>query len=300
MKLKSKSWENFWNKSVQKKGHTGYTDQLIHQYDQPLRIKTISKIIKKLFNNNLMGKAVLDIGCGTGDFIEEIVKLRAKKVTGIDISSAVLNKAHDRFKSDSKVELRHGSVVEMLKDKEAFDLILSVTVLQHHLDDNELKSVLKLMHKALKPKGYMIIFELAPSNLEKEHNSKRYMDYLVERSPTLWRETFHKAGFKIISEPNFPQLGKTLIRYQELLIDFLRAQKPKSKITVDKTSILTDSKIGRKKISQFTSRALARKVLNFFRKFILFICYPADHRLGLPLPPQSLREYRIFVIKRDL
>ena len=48
----------------------------------------IDEIVK---NTNLEGKSILDIGCGTGDFIEEIVKLRAKKVTGIDISSAVLN-----------------------------------------------------------------------------------------------------------------------------------------------------------------------------------------------------------------
>jgi len=152
----------FWDETVVQAGHTGYQDVLLHHYDQPLRLATVQRIFRKLFPQGLHERTVLDIGCGTGDFIALALRHGAASVDGVDISSQVIAKARARFKADASVRLRQGCIIEQVTEQNRYDLITSITVLQHHVEEDELIRVLGILRSALKPNGLMIVLELAP------------------------------------------------------------------------------------------------------------------------------------------
>jgi ubiquinone/menaquinone biosynthesis C-methylase UbiE len=97
------------------------------------------------FNEN---DAVLDYGCGAGDYTFYISS-RCKKIIGLDISVV---KAKTRFKnidfrrqdSDKKIELDSNSV----------DKIICINVIEHA---KEYKKLLKDLKRVLKPGGWLFI-----------------------------------------------------------------------------------------------------------------------------------------------
>ena len=86
---------------------------------------------------------LLDLGCGTGDFIDLADQLGASKIVGVDVSQNVLSLMKQRFNGVGNVELRQGTVFEALRANEIFDLI-TMTVLQHHVTDAELLLLSKI------------------------------------------------------------------------------------------------------------------------------------------------------------
>ena len=199
----STSFSEFWNATADTSGHTGYVDKSVYRYDQPVRLKTMRRLIGQLFPGGLAGKTVLDIGCGTGDFVALSIELGAAAVDGVDVSSHVLAKAAARFSNEPRVVLECGPVYERVRREQRYDLITSVTVLQHHVDEQELVDVLKVLHGALKPGGRMVVLELAPPGHGIDQQYSRGMLYVVERSPAVWRSAFSAAGFTVLAEPAF-------------------------------------------------------------------------------------------------
>lgn len=69
--------------------------------------------------------SVLEIGCGTGLILEELAKRDSNlKITGVDLTQAMLNIAHDRLHSYSSISLSEQNVVDF-DLKQQFDLTFS-------------------------------------------------------------------------------------------------------------------------------------------------------------------------------
>lgn len=165
--VENSRWSRFWDESVARSGHTEYAGAILHRYDQPVRLATVQRIIRKLLPDGLRGGAVLDIGCGTGDFMALSLGQGAVTVDGVDVSPQVLAKATSRFTADARVRLRQGTVVEQVCEQGRYNLITSITVLQHHVEDEELIQVLGALRDALKPDGRIIVLELSPPTRRK-------------------------------------------------------------------------------------------------------------------------------------
>ena len=123
----------------------------------PIRIQYITEIIKKHFkisedkNDFLKGFSILDIGCGGGLISEPMARLGAE-VTGIDASKKNINIAdlHSK-KSGLKINYINTSP-ENLKNKDKFDIILNLEIVEHV--DN-LNLYIKSCNKLLKNNGIM-------------------------------------------------------------------------------------------------------------------------------------------------
>ena len=79
----------------------------LEQYPTPSRVAANLLWFAGVENNDIYNKTVLDLGCGTGILALGAAYLGAKKVTGIDISSTMLDMASKKAKSlkqDSKIE----------------------------------------------------------------------------------------------------------------------------------------------------------------------------------------------------
>jgi len=109
------------------------------------------------------GARVLDVGCGVGRWAS-LLAARGARVTGIDLSPTMLAEAQRRAR-DRGVADRCRFIVQDLAHLDAgetFDLVLGVTVLQHILDADALRSAVLRMSRHLAPDGRMVLLEAAP------------------------------------------------------------------------------------------------------------------------------------------
>ena len=128
----------------------------LHMFN-PIRIEYITEIIKKYFKitknkaNFLEGLNILDIGCGGGLISEPMARLGAN-VTGIDASEKNISiaKLHSN-KSGLQINYLTASP-ENLNDKEKFDIILNLEIVEH-VDNVDL--YIKSCNKLLKKSGLM-------------------------------------------------------------------------------------------------------------------------------------------------
>jgi ubiquinone/menaquinone biosynthesis C-methylase UbiE len=116
-----------------------------------------------------VGTRVLDVGCGVGRW-SRLLAARGAQVTGVDLSPTMIAQARRRATREGVADRCRFQVqdVSSLDVGERFDLVLGVTVLQHILDPNALRSALAAMSAHLAPGGRMILLEAAPTAV-KEH-----------------------------------------------------------------------------------------------------------------------------------
>lgn len=77
---------------------------------------------------DVVGKVVLDAGCGTGRFARALVQAGAQKVVGIDSSSSMLKVARC---SDHNTNYVKGDILSMPFPNDAFDLVVCVDTINH-------------------------------------------------------------------------------------------------------------------------------------------------------------------------
>jgi SAM-dependent methyltransferase len=109
------------------------------------------------------GTRVLDVGCGVGRW-SRLLAARGARVTGIDLSPTMIGEARRRALAQGLGSACRFLVADVatLAAGEKFDLVLSVTVLQHILDPAALRSSLERMTQHLAAGGMLVLLEAAP------------------------------------------------------------------------------------------------------------------------------------------
>ena len=124
----------------------------LHMFN-PIRIEYITQMIKKHFKisdkkiNPFNEFKILDIGCGGGLISEPMARLGAN-VTGIDASEKNIKIAQIHSEENNLKINYINSSPERLKEKEEFDIILNLEIIEH-VEDVELyiHSCSKLLKK---------------------------------------------------------------------------------------------------------------------------------------------------------
>lgn len=109
------------------------------------------------------GTRVLDVGCGVGRW-SRLLAARGATVMGVDLSPTMIAQAQRRAVIEGVADRCRFQVHDLssLRVGERFDLVLGVTVLQHILDTNALRTALAALTAHLAPGGRMILLEAAP------------------------------------------------------------------------------------------------------------------------------------------
>lgn len=118
--------------------------------------KDSKELYRKLIFNNLKGQTILEIGCATGEFSQNILELDVKELIGIDISDVAIQKSIEL--NTSRLENAQFLVMDgadLKFEDSTFDKIIGQGVL-HHLDFE--KAIINLA-RVLKEDGKAIFFE---------------------------------------------------------------------------------------------------------------------------------------------
>lgn len=112
--------------------------------------KLYSRVIDTMNENEF--KNVLDIGCGTGNILFELLKKKNVTAAGIDLSENMLAIAKNRL--GDKADLRKGDSENLPWESNAFDMIICTDSFHHYPNP---KGVLTEMHRVLSPEGKIVI-----------------------------------------------------------------------------------------------------------------------------------------------
>ncbi len=150
---------------------------------------TIRKMLRRLALRP--GDKVLDVGCGTGALLQAVARAFPGVVlAGVDLSSEMLGVA--RSKIGCSVKLRQGRAETLPFESEAFDIVVSTSLL-HYLRAPD--DALREMKRVLKPGGQVIVSDWCD-------------DYLACRLCDRFLRLFNRAHFKTYDSAECLELMK--------------------------------------------------------------------------------------------
>lgn len=129
------------------------------------------------------GMRALDVGCGAARWCA-LLAGRGYRVTGIDIQPTLIADNRRRFREIEFVEVS----LQEFAHEERFDLVSSVTVLQHLPFDEQARGVSRL-RDLMVPGGYAIVLE----------NVRHQAPERFSRSVAGWTSMFENAGFRTVA-----------------------------------------------------------------------------------------------------
>ena len=100
------------------------------------------------------GRLALELGCGTGIFLEKVARGGAR-IVGLDLSADLLARARTRLAGATNVVLHRGNAEQMPYAASSFDAVYGSSVL-HHLD---LDRALAEVFRVLRPGGRCVFTE---------------------------------------------------------------------------------------------------------------------------------------------
>ncbi len=108
-------------------------------------------------------KSVIDLGCGEGKLIRELVKQRQlDRIVGMDVSLRSLERARDRLRLEQlapafrdRIELIHGSLMYRDRRLQGFDLATVIEVIEH-LDVARLRAFERVLFEQAHPKAVLV------------------------------------------------------------------------------------------------------------------------------------------------
>lgn len=117
---------------------------------------------------NVVGKTVLDLGCGSGECIPALAA-RGANVVGVDLSPELIALAQERLRSQEvdTASLRVGSAYDTGLSAASVDVAFCMSLL-HHL---EIPRAMAEIQRVLRPDGYAIVKE--PIRLSRVYNRVR-------------------------------------------------------------------------------------------------------------------------------
>ncbi|WP_242903277.1 class I SAM-dependent methyltransferase [Actinomadura terrae] len=98
----------------------------------------------------------LDVGCGDGLLVRKLVG-KAKRVTGVDSSSMMIERARELAAGEPDVSFLEGDFLTLDLPVEGYDFVCSVSTI-HHMD---FEAALTRMRELLRPGGTLVVVGLA-------------------------------------------------------------------------------------------------------------------------------------------
>jgi ubiquinone/menaquinone biosynthesis C-methylase UbiE len=151
--------------------------------------------------NPQKGTAILDVGCGTGILLRQLLRLdRSLSLSGVDIAAGMVKMA--QMKLGKSVKIQRGSANNLPYRENSFDFVTCATSFHHYArPDNSLRE----MWRVLKPEGKLVVLDpFINGTLRKAFCAILDTLYAEKGTHLFTREQmyqmFHEAGFNQIAQ----------------------------------------------------------------------------------------------------
>jgi SAM-dependent methyltransferase len=135
---------------------------------------------------------VLDVGSGTGVYIERWRRLGATAITGSDIAEVAVQQLQAQHPDAEFVRFTHGEEVPPELAGRTFGAISAMDVLFHVLDDAAYRTALATLHALLEPGGLLVFTE------NFLHGAERRSPHQRSRTLPEIERAVRAAGFEIL------------------------------------------------------------------------------------------------------
>ncbi len=158
---------HYWEERARRFGTSGRGLAAVCSFGMPLFYNAAIDLAQRLALSRWLrvrpGTRVLDVGCGVGRWSLKLAA-RGASVTGIDHSATMVEAARRRARQRGLGRHCRFLVQDLaaLEAGDRYDLVLSVTVLQHILEPAALRASLQRMARHLDPEGRLVLLEAAP------------------------------------------------------------------------------------------------------------------------------------------
>lgn len=165
----------------------------MYAYDQLERLAIIERAIEPLRE---IAETALDFGCGSGDFSSLLLR-SGLRVWGYDpyVKPEIDTEGFSYLSSPDAVADMPAQV----------DIIVSITVLDHILDEGELLDVLRLLRRKVSADGTFLLIEYAFDGL----NTRPRSDYQALRQLGDWRNQLDASGWTVVSTHPVPTVPES-------------------------------------------------------------------------------------------
>jgi SAM-dependent methyltransferase len=168
------------------------------------------------FFTEILGKVIIDFGCGEGSDAVEMARKGAQRVIGIDIRANILEAARQNALAAGVQD----TCLFAFSTKELADIVVSVDAFEHFTDP---AGILRIMDTLLQPAGEVLI-SFGPTwyhPLGGHLFSVFPWAHLVfsENALIRWRSTFKADGATRFSEVAGGLNKMTIAKFEELIAD---------------------------------------------------------------------------------
>lgn len=142
--------------------------------------------------------SLLDVGCGTGRFIDSVKQAWPKlPVTGVDLSEAYLKEAKRHLRRRSRIALAVGNGESLPVPDASQDAVTSIFML-HELPPEVRRTLFRECARVLKPGGRLVMVDSLQRGDEPDY------DGLLELFP----QNFHEPYYSSYIEEDFPAIAR--------------------------------------------------------------------------------------------
>jgi SAM-dependent methyltransferase len=186
-----KYWENRLNKdfSLGGVGSCGLGKEY-NKWLYKARIRTLSELLKK-YQINPYKKRILDIGAGTGFYINHWKKLGADFVVGLDITEKSVSTLEKKFPQYKFLKADVSS--DELNIEGKFDIITAFDVLFHIVEEKKFEQTIRNIKKMAHENTKILISDI----FLKEYCSPHFHEN--DRTLNRYKEVLEKEGFKCVT-----------------------------------------------------------------------------------------------------
>lgn len=185
--LASQEAEAYWDRrhrltgGLRSGGHIGLSEQ----QNQAFYLRRLATLIELLgmYHEPEAPLRLLDAGCGRGYFADALARL-GHEVTGVDVSPEAIAVCREECRGEYHVSRLHE-----YRWAEPYDVVYSIDVLFHILDDELWAQSLSVLAMATRVGGALILTDVVSSEPGPRGN------YIVARSAEAYDEVLRPLGF---------------------------------------------------------------------------------------------------------
>lgn len=181
--------EIYWTEVGKRIGERENGENVIAGDDEPFYRYKRKEFLKLLNKLDFKDKSVLEIGCGPGGNLLEIIEKQPSRLVGVDISNEMVSLATKKLPTDVKVLKIDGTSLPF--EDNTFDIVFTATVLQHNTDDEMLRKIMAELSRVCSDKVYLF---------ERIENSIKGDDLCLGRPVSYYSSIMEDNGFALNSK----------------------------------------------------------------------------------------------------